>query len=103
MPMPQPTSNPWRWNRRPPRSIADSPFPHSGSLMGALTIHLVMAARPNFMKIAPLYHLLKRDDWCVPVLVHTGQHYDAAMSDWFLRDLGLPTPDIHLGVGSGSH
>lgn len=71
--------------------------------MSALTIHLVMAARPNFMKIAPLYHLLKREDWCVPVLVHTGQHYDAAMSDWFLRDLGLPTPDIHLGVGSGSH
>lgn len=69
----------------------------------AKTIHLVMAARPNFMKIAPLYHLLRKEDWCAPVLVHTGQHYDPAMSDWFLRDLGLPAPDIHLGIGSGSH
>jgi UDP-N-acetylglucosamine 2-epimerase (non-hydrolysing) len=69
----------------------------------AKIIHLVMAARPNFMKIAPLYHLLKKEDWCAPVLVHTGQHYDAGMSDWFLRDLGLPAPDIHLGIGSGSH
>lgn len=71
--------------------------------MSARTIHLVMGARPNFMKVAPLYHLLKREDWCVPILVHTGQHYDATMSDWFLRDLGLPTPNIQLGVGSGSH
>ncbi|RMD61517.1 MAG: UDP-N-acetylglucosamine 2-epimerase (non-hydrolyzing), partial [Alphaproteobacteria bacterium] len=66
-------------------------------------IHLVAAARPNFMKIAPLYHALARESWCTPVLVHTGQHYDADMSDNFLRDLKLPTPHHHLNVGSGSH
>jgi UDP-N-acetylglucosamine 2-epimerase (non-hydrolysing) len=66
-------------------------------------IHLIAAARPNFMKVAPLYHALKKETWCRPMLVHTGQHYDANMSDAFLRDLALPAPDIHLGVGSGSH
>jgi len=66
-------------------------------------IHLIAAARPNFMKIAPLYHAFVRQGWARPVLVHTGQHYDANMSGDFLRDLGLPTPDISLGVGSGSH
>lgn len=66
-------------------------------------VHLVAAARPNFMKVAPLYHALKATDWCRPVLVHTGQHYDANMSDAFFRDLALPEPDHDLGVGSGSH
>lgn len=67
------------------------------------TIHLVAAARPNFMKVAPLYHRLREQDWCRPVLIHTGQHYDAEMSDVFFRDLDLPDPDVHLGVGGGSH
>ncbi|MDH5607376.1 MAG: UDP-N-acetylglucosamine 2-epimerase (non-hydrolyzing) [Anaerolineae bacterium] len=67
------------------------------------TIHLIVAARPNFMKVAPLYHELKSQGWCRPLLVHTGQHYDANMSEAFLRDLNLPQPDIHLHVGSGSH
>lgn len=66
-------------------------------------IHLIAAARPNFMKIAPLYHeLVKRDD-IKPIIVHTGQHYDLNMSDVFFRDFNLPQPHIHLGVGSGSH
>ena len=55
------------------------------------------------MKIAPLYHALAREPWCAPRIVHTGQHYDANMSDAFFRDLGLPEPAYHLGVGSGSH
>jgi UDP-N-acetylglucosamine 2-epimerase (non-hydrolysing) len=56
------------------------------------------------MKIAPLYQALSgKPDRFAPVFVHTGQHYDARMSDAFLRDLGLPSPDISLGVGSGSH
>jgi UDP-N-acetylglucosamine 2-epimerase (non-hydrolysing) len=67
------------------------------------TIHLIVAARPNFMKVAPLYHELKKQGWCEPVLVHSGQHYDANMSGNFLRDLNLPKPDIHLSVGSGTH
>jgi UDP-N-acetylglucosamine 2-epimerase (non-hydrolysing) len=66
-------------------------------------IHLIAAARPNFMKIAPLYHALKASDWAAPVVVHTGQHYDHNMSDAILHDLGIPEPDFHLGVGSGSH
>ncbi|CCQ73099.1 non-hydrolyzing UDP-N-acetylglucosamine 2-epimerase [Magnetospira sp. QH-2] len=66
-------------------------------------IHLIAGARPNFMKIAPLYHRLVREDWCEPVLIHTGQHYDPSMSDAFFQDLGLPQPDMHLGIGSGSH
>ena len=70
---------------------------------GISRIHLIAAARPNFMKIAPLYHALRAQPWCKPVLVHTGQHYDANMSDDFFRDLRLPKPDHHLEVGSGTH
>jgi len=66
-------------------------------------VHLIAAARPNFMKVAPLYHVLKAQRWCEPLIVHTGQHYDANMSDDFFTDLRLPTPDYQLGVGSGSH
>jgi UDP-N-acetylglucosamine 2-epimerase len=67
------------------------------------TIHLIAAARPNFMKIAPLYHVLKKQPWAKPIIVHTGQHYDLNMSDTFFSDLNLPAPQIHLGVGSGTH
>jgi UDP-N-acetylglucosamine 2-epimerase (non-hydrolysing) len=67
------------------------------------TIHLIAAARPNFMKVAPLYHALVRSNWCTVKIVHTGQHYDANMSDAFFRDLRLPEPAHHLEVGSGSH
>jgi UDP-N-acetylglucosamine 2-epimerase (non-hydrolysing) len=68
-----------------------------------MLIHLICAARPNFMKVAPLHHALKREAWAEPIIVHTGQHYDINMSDSFFRDLGLPAPHIHLGVGSGTH
>jgi UDP-N-acetylglucosamine 2-epimerase (non-hydrolysing) len=66
-------------------------------------IHLIAAARPNFMKIAPLYHALKKKCWAEVSLVHTGQHYDVNMSDAFFKDLELPEPNIHLAVGSGTH
>ena len=68
-----------------------------------LTTHLIAAARPNFMKVAPLYHALTAETGVNPKIVHTGQHYDINMSDVFFNDLGLPKPDFHLGVGSGSH
>ena len=68
-----------------------------------MLIHLICAARPNFMKIAPLYHALKKTNWARPVIVHTGQHYDLNMSDAFFADLGLPAPDINLDVRNGSH
>lgn len=67
------------------------------------SIHLIAAARPNFMKIAPLYHALIKEEWAHPVIVHTGQHYDLNMSDAFFGDLNLPSPNINLAVGSGTH
>jgi UDP-N-acetylglucosamine 2-epimerase (non-hydrolysing) len=75
----------------------------AGGSMSKKVIHLIAAARPNFMKIAPLYHALAATDWCDPQIVHTGQHYDANMSDAFFQDLGLPEAAFNLGVGSGSH
>jgi UDP-N-acetylglucosamine 2-epimerase (non-hydrolysing) len=64
----------------------------------------VVGARPNFMKVAPIVAAMKkRQHEFLPRVLHTGQHYDASMSDAFFTDLDLPQPDIHLGVGSGSH
>ncbi|MDB4948970.1 MAG: UDP-N-acetylglucosamine 2-epimerase [Gemmatimonadetes bacterium] len=63
---------------------------------------VVAGARPNFMKVAPILRALSAAGH-EALLVHTGQHYDARMSDAFFADLGLPEPDFHLGVGSGSH
>ncbi|HEV7798519.1 MAG TPA: UDP-N-acetylglucosamine 2-epimerase (non-hydrolyzing) [Pyrinomonadaceae bacterium] len=64
----------------------------------------VVGARPNFMKVAPIVEAMKRREReFTPLVVHTGQHYDAAMSEAFFHDLDLPRPDIYLGVGSASH
>ncbi len=63
----------------------------------------VVGARPNFMKIAPVMAAAEKLGFASQKLVHTGQHYDFSMSDVFFTDLGMPRPDIHLGVGSGSH
>jgi UDP-N-acetylglucosamine 2-epimerase (non-hydrolysing) len=65
-------------------------------------LHIV-GARPNFMKAAPVIRALKGRDSVSQTLVHTGQHYDANMSDVFFQQLDMPAPDINLGVGSGSH
>lgn len=62
----------------------------------------VVGARPQFVKLAPVAKALT-DAGVRHVIVHTGQHYDAVMSDVFFRDLAIPAPDVHLGVGSGSH
>src|SRR3546814_13232744 len=67
------------------------------SMTSPLKVHLIAAARPNFMKVAPLYHALRRTAWCAPLVVHTGQHYDHNMSGAFLAELGLPDPDHPLG------
>src|SRR5579859_583643 len=67
------------------------------------TVFNVVGARPNFPKVAPIDRAMRKVPEIRPVLVHTGQHYDYPMSDAFLRDLGMPEPDHHLGVGSGSH
>jgi UDP-N-acetylglucosamine 2-epimerase (non-hydrolysing) len=68
----------------------------------------VVGARPNFMKVAPIIGAINRHNEKAAepirhVLVHTGQHYDASMSGAFFSDLGLPTPDLWLEAGSGSH
>ena len=71
-----------------------------------MKITLIAGARPNFMKIAPIMHALKRaKDKGEPLeyrLVHTGQHYDEKLSQSFFRDLNIPAPDVNLEVGSGS-
>jgi UDP-N-acetylglucosamine 2-epimerase (non-hydrolysing) len=63
----------------------------------------VVGARPNFMKAAPVLRALGAYGEVRQSLIHTGQHYDSAMSDVFLRQLGMPEPDCNLGVGSGTH
>ena len=69
-----------------------------------LKILNIVGARPNFMKVAPIVREMKRrESDFLPLIVHTGQHYDAAMSDSFFSDLGIPAPDHHLEVGSHSH
>ncbi|MEU5564181.1 non-hydrolyzing UDP-N-acetylglucosamine 2-epimerase [Micromonospora musae] len=69
--------------------------------MSVQVLH-VTGARPNFPKAAPVVRAL-REHGVVQRLVHTGQHYDERLSDVFFRQLGLPEPDVNLGVGSGSH
>jgi len=79
-----------------------------------MKIILVVGARPNFMKAGPIIAAIREHNRTIAdeqgghkdvqfVLVHTGQHYDQAMSDAFFSDLSLPKPDVHLGVGSASH
>ncbi len=73
-----------------------------GTVNMAQTVAHVIGARPNFMKAAPVIRALAARD-VGQVVIHTGQHYDDRMSEIFFRDLGLPRPDLNLGVGSGSH
>jgi UDP-N-acetylglucosamine 2-epimerase (non-hydrolysing) len=63
----------------------------------------VVGARPNFVKVAPVLHALARDGRHTPRVLHTGQHYDHALSGSFMETLEFPAADFHLGVGSGSH
>lgn len=69
----------------------------------SMKIICVAGARPNFMKIAPIMEAFRNNDFITPMLVHTGQHYDEKMSDLFFRELGIPKPDVNLGIGGGSH
>lgn len=76
-------------------------------MSGPLRLALVVGARPNLMKVAPILRRLTEVDpdrrRIDPVLVHTGQHYDTQMNDAVMADVGLPMPDESLGVGSDSH
>src|SRR5947209_2068620 len=76
----------------------------SRSADGVRRIVSVVGARPNFVKMAPVISQIQaRLPGCGHVIVHTGQHYDRMLSDVFLEELGVPTPDHVLGVGSASH
>ncbi len=66
-------------------------------------LDLVAGARPNFMKLAPVVRALLAVGGVQARIVHTGQHYDPSMNDVFFEELGIPAPDVHLDVGSGSH
>ena len=66
-------------------------------------IHLIAGARPNFMKIAPIVRALQADGRLAWKIVHTGQHYDRDMNEVFFEELGIPSPDVRLGCGGGSH
>jgi len=66
-------------------------------------VDLVAGARPNFMKLAPVMRAIRARGELEPRIVHTGQHYDYSMNDVFFEELGIPRPDVHLEVGSGSH
>jgi UDP-N-acetylglucosamine 2-epimerase (non-hydrolysing) len=68
-----------------------------------LKIINIVGARPNLPKIAPLIREMQRHPEIEPILVHTGQHYDEALSDIFFRQMGIPAPHVNLEVGSGSH
>lgn len=63
----------------------------------------IVGARPNFMKMAPLFAAMQKSKYLTPYLLHTGQHYDYQMSKVFFEDLGLKEPDIYLECGGGSH
>ena len=68
-----------------------------------IKVLLIAGARPNFMKIAPIYLEALKHDQVRCEIVHTGQHYDYEMSEAFFEDLELPMPDFFLSAGSGSH
>lgn len=67
-----------------------------------MKIAAVVGARPNFVKIAPILAEVRSYPELASFLIHTGQHYDSAMSDTFFTDLDIPRPDVNLKVGSGS-
>jgi UDP-N-acetylglucosamine 2-epimerase (non-hydrolysing) len=72
-------------------------------MLNPLKIFNIVGARPNLVKIAPLMREMCKHVSIQPILVHTGQHYDEKLSDLFFRQMGIPSPDFNLEVGSGSH
>lgn len=81
--------------------MCTAPTPACGAAI--VRVACVVGARPNFMKMAPLLRAMADEPRLQPALIHTGQHYDEAMSEVFFDELGIRAPDHHLGVGSGSH
>lgn len=88
------------WDRETINHGVPTAIGHEERLVRVLS---VVGVRPQFVKLGPIAEAFARNGDIEHVIVHTGQHYDAAMSDVFFADLGIPAPDVHLGVGSGSH
>src|SRR3954465_8505150 len=88
---------------QPPNLVLVPETPQRPLPDGRPTIVHVVGARPNFVKVAPVIAALDRREAFRQVVVHTGQHYDARMSDDVLADLDFPAVDVFLGVGSGTH
>ena len=99
--MPTPASLPSLPQTMQPDSISTL-RPSNQPLNRPLKVLVVAGARPNFMKIAPILRALRAAGH-EGILVHTGQHYDASMSGTFFDELGIPAPNYHLGVGTGTH
>ena len=68
-----------------------------------MKIASILGARPQFIKAAPVSRLIRESSGLAEILIHTGQHYDQNMSDIFFREMGIPEPDVNIGIGSGSH
>ena len=84
-----------------PQQAQPAPPPADQQVLLNVKLATVVGARPQFPKAAALGRALRQHD--EQIVIHTGQHYDEMMSDVFFRDLGMPEPDVNLGVGSGSH
>jgi UDP-N-acetylglucosamine 2-epimerase (non-hydrolysing) len=83
--------------------IQNQKVPSFGRDLGKVKILSIVGARPNFMKVAPLHRAFVASGKIESKIVHTGQHYDAKMSDVFFNQLELPKPHYYLGIGGGSH
>ena len=68
-----------------------------------MNIHLIIGARPNYMKIAPIFHEFKNENWCKVKIIDTGQHFKNKMSKVFLEELKLIKPHYSLGKNCGTH
>jgi UDP-N-acetylglucosamine 2-epimerase len=72
-------------------------------MLKRIKILIIVGARPNFIKVAPLFEEFKKHKKIEPILVHTGQHYDYEMSKVFFQELEIPKPNYNLNIGSGMH
>jgi len=88
---------------RPHHAVAQSTEPHEARPIQLKTIASIVGARPQFIKLSPVLRALRAAGFARSIVIHTGQHYDANMSQVFFDEMDMAAPDRHLGVGSGAH